>query len=354
MKENIRKLKEIIQSANINFLIGAGASLPFLLLLGDIEKQIEDAKGDEDKVLKQLKRYFNDIMKPCKHILDNGASVPSKSKFDITYKGYHHLFDVLNKILIRRKSTLLSKQVNIFTTNIDIFMEKVLEDMNIEYNDGFNGNVMQIFQTSNFYKLIHKISSHFGNISEIPTFNIIKLHGSLSWEIDSIKEKIIYSRLSMIDELDSLSSNEAEFKMKYDELQIVNPSKDKFRQTVMGVTHYELLRMYSGELEKENSVLFVLGFSMEDEHIREITLRVANSNPTLKIYIFCYSNGITKTNCEKWFGKMKYKNVEILTPPNGKNYDIETICDDFLEKLLENSKAGEELLKNPKEDENEF
>jgi hypothetical protein len=58
---------------------------------------------------------------------------------------------------------------------------------------------------------------------------------------------------------------------------IVNPSKKKFEDTVLNETHYDLLRIYNNELEKENGVLFVMGFSFADEHIRELTLRVANT-----------------------------------------------------------------------------
>ena len=87
----------------------------------------------------------------------------------------------------------------------------------------------------------------------------------------------------------------------YDELVIVNPTKDKFKHTLLNQTYYELLRLYSNELEKENSILFVMGFSFADEHIREITLRAANSNPTLMIYVVAHSSR-AKTEIEGRFG----------------------------------------------------
>src|SRR6185436_13826702 len=75
----------------------------------------------------------------------------------------------------------------------------------------------------------------------------------------------------------------------YDQFPIVNPTKEKFKHTVLNETYYEMLRIYSNELEKENTVLFVMGFSFADEHIREISLRAANSNPTLLIYVFAHT-----------------------------------------------------------------
>ena len=81
--------------------------------------------------------------------------------------------------------------------------------------------------------------------------------------------------------------------------------------------------MYSNELEKENSVLFVLGFSFADEHIREITKRVANSNPTLLICIFAY-NESSKTDTEQKLnlGEIKFKNVEVII--GGSLFDLNT------------------------------
>jgi len=58
------------------------------------------------------------------------------------------------------------------------------------------------------------------------------------------------------------------------------------------------------------SILFVMGFSFADEHIRKITLRAANANPTLLVVIFAYDNNpqfdfVNKTN---------NNNVMVLTP----------------------------------------
>src|SRR4029079_4409722 len=76
----------------------------------------------------------------------------------------------------------------------------------------------------------------------------------------------------------------------YEELLVVvNPTKEKFKHTLLNQTYYELLRIYSNELEKENAFLLVIGFSFADEHIREITLRAANSNPTLLIWVVAHS-----------------------------------------------------------------
>ncbi|MEO7028144.1 MAG: hypothetical protein ABI147_01920 [Acidobacteriaceae bacterium] len=110
----------------------------------------------------------------------------------------------------------------------------------------------------------------------------------------------------------------------------MNPTKEKFKHTIMNQTYYELLRLYSNELEKENTVLFAMGFFFADEHIREITLRAANSNPTLLIYVFAHTAD-AKSEIEKRFGltNVKNENIVLMAPGEGAGddlkYDLPTI-----------------------------
>lgn len=109
------------------------------------------------------------------------------------------------------------------------------------------------------------------------------------------------------------------FTDSYEKLVVINPTKQKFKDTVLDLHFYELMRIYSNVLEKENSLLFVMGFSFADEHIAKITMRVADSNPTLLIIIFSFSDG-EKTKFEEYLklnnGKSKNNNILIITPSN--------------------------------------
>ncbi len=154
----------------------------------------------------------------------------------------------------------------------------------------------------------------------------MKIHGSLTWEKNG--DKILFSKLKHFDK-SLLKKGGKSFDDKYGKLAIVNPEKKKLEETVIDVTYYELLRMYSSELEKENVALFVMGFSMEDEHIREITIRAADSNPTLKIYIFCHGKDADSKMKEKMhIGKLRYSNIEIIEPDDdeqGSKFNLEKI-----------------------------
>lgn len=338
------KIKDTIQDCNIDFLLGSGLSLPYLKTLGSIEILLNDLEmreldADAKKIIRAslYKKYFDEVIGKNPQILEPDAAV------NMVLEQYHTFLKSLNSILLRRKVTILSKEVNLFTTNVDIFLEKALEDLNLEYNDGFNGRFKPRFSLSNFKKSHFKKSLHYDNTAELPVFNLLKLHGSLSWEIND-KDVMFSSDLKHVKEvasktiptdhilsvpddatIDTLiaavagktpdASTDA-FMEAYEKLLIVvNPTKEKFKHTLMNQTYYELLRLYSNELEKENTVLFVMGFSFADEHICDITLRAANSNPTLMIYVIAHSSK-AKTGIEERFGKnnIKNNNIEIIAP----------------------------------------
>lgn len=327
------EIKEIIESSNINFLIGAGLSDPFLPLLNTIETRLT-AEQDEAKRIPIYKEYFEKVMCPNLDIIENTVDKTDGSDFQVTYKRYKDFFEAISYILLKRKSTILSKQANIFTTNIDVMMETVMEDGNLDYNDGFSGKLNPMFSLSNFKRSILKRSLHFENVSEIPVFNLIKIHGSLTWNKDG--EKISLSKLSHFSK-GLLTVSDTDFKIGYDKIAVVNPEPKKFKETVIDLTYYELLRMYSSELEKENSVLFVMGFSMADQHIKEITIRSADSNPTLKIYIFCHSKSkLAEMEKTMNIGQLKYSNIEIIAPEDDEianKYNLGKINESFFTKI---------------------
>jgi len=370
----IKILKDIFQDCNINFLIGAGLSAPYLKILSNLENLLTELdksslqEADKKIIRTSLyKKYFNDVISKNIDVLNNNTNA------NTVISQYHTFLKLMNSLLLLRKSTLLHKEVNIFTTNIDIFLEKALEDLGLEYNDGFNGRFHPAFSTSNFKKLHSKKSSYYDNTAEIPVFNLLKLHGSITWllnkegdiefshdlkNVKEIKNKSIpRDQVLDIPENATITSLQKaigkkivgtsmeKFMKSYEKLLIVNPTKEKFKYTLLNQNYYELLRIYSNELEKENSVLFVMGFSFTDEHIREMTLRSANSNPTLKIYIIAHSSESGK-KIKDGFGsyKIKNSNIEFILPDKEQSkgapskdkfkYDFSLINREIFSKLL--------------------
>lgn len=363
------RLKDVIQDCNLNFLLGSGLSSPYLRTLGSIEvllTQVEQSALPE--IEKEIircslyKLYFDDVMAKNLAILESDQAAPD------TMRAYNGFLRTLNSILLRRRSSLLGKEINLFTTNIDVFLEKALEEIGLEVNDGFNGRFKPSFSLSNFNKSRFKRSLHFDNLSELPVFNLMKLHGSLTWIMENEKTIVFSSDLAHVDKvkqvvipagclvkvttestIEDLTKNVAgltaheslaTFVSAYEELLIVNPTKEKFKHTLLNYTYYELLRIFSNELEKDNSALFVLGFSFADEHIREITLRAANSNPTLVVYVIAYSTQAAEA-IRGQFGKNSIKNANIhfIEPTLGDDgddmaFDLATVNREIFGKLF--------------------
>ena len=88
-------------------------------------------------------------------------------------------------------------------------VEKAAEVVAVEFNDGFIGSVMPVFSEANFQKTVRKESAHFQNSTELPVFNLMKMHGSVNWK--NVRDKIINDyNLSLISRVNKVV-------VKYDE-----------------------------------------------------------------------------------------------------------------------------------------
>lgn len=348
----IKKLKDCIQSAHINFLFGSGLSKPYLSTLGQIETFMALSGKHTDKDERKLiiaslyALYFNSVMRPClpSHYVGN-------ADYDTVLGNYKEFLTIWNELLAARKSSLLEKSVNIFSTNIDDFVETASEITGIEFNDGFKGHFNPMFKEDSFSNVVSRISPLYQNTAQIPVFNYLKIHGSINWIQASDKLNIcLDSALSTVKKIgeefdkvpDSFISIDfgdsfdlivekakaqiatapdspdkcAPFMSEYMKMVMVNPRKAKFRESVIDLHFYELMRLYSNALESASTVLFCAGFSFADEHIAKITLRAANANPTLTVIVFAYNAG-AKTEIEANLyrcGNILNNNISILSP----------------------------------------
>ena len=370
-------LRNFIQSSNINFLYGSGISRPYLSTLGNIEKWLTKLAEDNTKepykeVIKAslYKAYCDGV------ILKNQYFSSIDADFLETKSAYADFFSICNELMNKRNSQLLSKQINLFTTNIDLLAEKTLEKSGIELNDGFRGTLTPAYSESNFQISLSKSSMQFHKQAEVPMFNLIKVHGAVNWkeqdetiQSDTMLMYYVQQALDKIDKdyfvnlykTDGTEKTYDEVKTDadaialflpdkaydkffdaYNQIVMINPTKDKFRTSVLDYHFYELMRIYSNALERENSILFVMGFSFADEHIAKITQRAADTNPTLQIVVFAYSDNdidAYKKNLGIEHG-CSNNNILILTPSSFKesnqdkykelcelveNFDLKTI-----------------------------
>lgn len=356
------KIQKIIESCHFNFLIGSGASRNYLETLSNIESLLTELDNEPDEIKSEnwfkilevsIKNwYYEKCIKGNTKLINIDFELEESKhlEFEETQKNYADFLQALNVLILKRKNKLLPKEVNIFTTNMDLFLDVNLDRLGLEFNDGFSGKFNQTFDTSNYQKSFFKSSSQYNLSSELPLFNLFKLHGSVTWDKSSeteirynpkcdvlsnlneikISQEHLVSLTKVSEEDDSktisksfselkdeskqiaLEATEVEtfdkFITEYNKLVMINPTKEKFENTTLRLEYYEQMRMYSNILERENSVLFVTGFSFADEHIKEITKRALNSNPTLMVIVFCF-NESDKINIDALFPNLKYRNL---------------------------------------------
>lgn len=109
-------------------------------------------------------------------------------------------------------------------------------------------------------------------INEIPCISLIKPHGSVNWE------KFQYKNSKFIKVNNFVPDNPV----------VVPPTGYEQQETFLNDHFHEMLRVFQLELDKPQSVLFVIGFSFQDSHIAKM-IRRACLNPELMIYIFAYN-----------------------------------------------------------------
>jgi hypothetical protein len=381
---NFEQFKKIVESSHLNFLIGSGASQPFLKTLGNIEHlldELNNAEIEEDKKIvidASIKKYYYDAS------IKGNLQLREKDieNLEETKSSYKLFFEAINTILHKRKTNLITKQANVFTTNMDLFIDYTLEDSQLISNDGFSGRSNPKFGTENFHNTIRKTSTHYEYQSEMPLFNIFKLHGSVNWKLDekggitfdyglSVLQKIEDLNLPASKFIDIVCPNckreepleklmnkyedgfwvtmteHTSFLECYNNLVMINPTHEKFSTTTKNLTFYELLRMYSNHLERENSVLFVIGFSFSDEHILEITKRVSMANPTLLIVVFAHS----KEAKESILSLLSERNnVLIMCNENEQKFTLQTITNQYFKKLAEELTNPQKSLKKNQEE----
>lgn len=212
-------------------------------------------------------------------------------------------------------------------------MEDSCERLGIPYNDGFAGPINPSFSVANFNKIQRYKSLQFDNTSDIPLFNIIKLHGSVSWQTKD--EKIVYSNGTHIaDDLGDKTGND--FDEGYKQIAVINPNAEKHFETVLDTNYTSMLRKFTLELEKENSVLILVGFSLADKHIKNLLYGVMKSNPTLVVVYLSYSQ--YDETADK-FEEKKNSNLYVISPEPKFSFEKAT---DYLSKVFVNHDISEQ------------
>ena len=385
-------LRKTLESTNINFLLGAGCSMPAFRTLGNLEElrveleRNEDNLGGKHNVIYRLieaeidRRFFmGSIYRNVEYV--TGGKKGSEEDIQQTRAAYKEFCTKAIQTVANRESVDKPKQVTFFTSNYDLCMDLALDEAEIPTNSAYRGRFARVVTQQTFGNRIFSNGIGLGYRTEIPSANLVKIHGCASWRDDgerlTIDDRyiILKTMKRLFDEVsrfgegqptpnasepsksratdtnteapadfetlksqaeatferikqdehgkgnlaDKLNHKLDQLKKAREQLAVVFPNKGKFASTVLNETYYDQLRRLSNQLELPNTSLLVVGFSFADEHIRSLITRAAKANPTLKVIIFCYSKK-TSTVIAKNLGYSPedYPNIELVVGPRSK------------------------------------
>lgn len=383
----VSDLRKTLESTNINFLLGAGCSMPAFQTLGNLEElrvELDDKKdslGENKDVIYSLikaeidRRFFmGSIYRNVEYVTDRKEG--SEEDIQRTQAAYKEFCTEAIQTVANRESVDKPKQVTFFTSNYDLCMDLALDEAGIPTNSAYLGRFSRVVTQQTFGNRVFSNGIGLGYRTEIPSANLVKIHGCASWRDDGhqltiddsyqmLEEiKALFDEVSRFGEheptitpnasepseanaTDTSPETRADFETlkrqaeatfertkegkhgeeilvnKLDELDnarnqlaVVLPNKGKFASTVLNETYYDQLRRLSNQLELPNTSLLVMGFSFADEHIRSLITRAAKANPTLKVIIFCYSIDTTRTIADYLgYSPKDYPNIELVVGP---------------------------------------
>ena len=294
---NIAQFKRNILTKNLNILIGSGVSNPAIPLMNfffkddkgmAVSKEIANTNL-ENHIWKvssfllwnhndRIKYFVENMDKQTLYSIDYLTELKNFNTFEynIGYvlERYVKFLEKVITLLYTSNSRTVSKSVNIFTTNYDLFIESSLDllmkNENFIFNDGTNGYFHKVLDSSNYNKSVAYRGLNENYLNELPSISLIKPHGSMNWEKGENNQILIRP-------------------CTVNHPVVVRPTGLEGQETYLNNHFHDMLRVFQLELDKPQSVLIVIGFSFQDDHIAKM-IRRALKNPELMIYIFCYAD----------------------------------------------------------------
>ncbi|MDN5046056.1 SIR2 family protein [Aliarcobacter butzleri] len=354
-----QKITDFLNIKNIHFLFGAGVSSKSIPTMKQFVSLIIKKIKQEDEKLKFLK-LFAKLLKYQKSNLEDILGVLySKREYQKGIKEEDLDTEKLIKIIestifeginvdisdnshentiklyetFYQRTAYRSKdfsRINIFTTNNDLFNERVLDRLNINFNNGFGGGLDKYFNPARFsYTFSKKIEASIEKYEPLDNMvYLYKLHGSINWIEEEGNSLFNIKEINIDKDYKPDSKNV---------LIYPNPLKQGKSLTA---PYSDIIREFQRKLLLQNSVLFVIGYSFSDDHLNNIIYQALSSNSSLSIVIFGNypSKSIFKIN-DKRIYKINGQDAQ-----DNKIHYFEYIVNELIPNL--NEDKSEEILKN--------
>ena len=227
-------------------------------------------------------------------------------------------------------------RTHLFTLNYDTLFEQALEELGIQYFDGFSGRT-----TARFDPSVYGLDIYYpGDVAEgrVRRFDkflqFYKLHGSLHWFVDGdgiyrAQHKDLsfskeYRGSNAATKAQKLQSGEFE---KTDSFGIL-PTAQKFTQS-LDMPYAHLFRLFHARLNQPQTFLLVLGYGFGDDHVTRI-IETALMNPSLVMLVVepnPTSKIIEKMNHYQNLGQRAFVLTERLEDGADCTYQVATFSD---------------------------
>ena len=182
-------------------------------------------------------------------------------------------------------------RTHLFTLNYDTLFEQALEELGIQYFDGFSGKT-----TARFDPAVYGLDIYYpGDVSEgrVRRFDkflqYYKLHGSLHWFVDDGGTyRAQHKDLSFAKKYRDSDLATKATKLQSDEYEHIGsfgilPTSQKFMKT-LDMPYAHLFRLFHARLNQPQTFLIVLGYGFRDDHVTRI-IETALMNPSLVMLV---------------------------------------------------------------------
>lgn len=170
----------------------------------------------------------------------------------------------------------------VFTTNYDLISETALDRLGMPYCNGFSGTIERRFNPTTYrYALAEQLDLTSRKWAAVDSFiYLCKLHGSINWLEEG-------GGLFPIREVPAGVAAEGRRVMIY-------PTPMK-QNASFGSPYSDLFREFQARIVRDQSVLFVIGYSFNDEHVNNLIFQ-ALTVPTFRLVAFLQpdADGVAK------------------------------------------------------------
>lgn len=351
------KIAEFFNMKNVCFLFGAGTSCPAIPNMTGLYNKVEQALEGNC-----MEKWFHKIAKVCDNKLEDILSIlySGRAYYQGLGDGYKNRLEKCST-LIQTIEEVIFKSINIdfvkgkapevletyksfyqkiafrnkdlsricvFTTNNDLFNETAMDNLNIHYVNGFCGGVKKHFNPAMFnYTYSKRMDMSLDKYE--PVENMVyfyKIHGSVNWIDDDKDDSNFFS---------IMEDPNPEWDEKKNILIYPTPTK---QNKSLGAPYVDLFREFQHRLLEPNTVLFVMGYGFNDEHVNDIIYRALATNTTFNLVV------IDHINEDKPICKIEDKRIfrlwgEMENPEEGKNKIMMHYFDYTVKEWLPNLNA---------------